>query len=207
MCATTWSGGGAPHAVWSSVVWASLTRVASYPLTNAPWSVERTHGIGLCANDDESPNSEARQHGLESGVLEGVAVVLLNERLRVARSQLGDDPPGVAPPRSLLIGVLDPDNRDPFAPRLLDEAGDVRLGTVAATVSRAVSMSAMAAAATSWLVGGSPCRCRSVIRTQPTLTEMAEYGPSTELGRAAADVGDEERSVISPGWPVPPSPR
>src|ERR1700730_183361 len=44
----TWSGGGAPHSVWSSVVWASLTRVASYPLTNAPCSVERTHA-SVCA--------------------------------------------------------------------------------------------------------------------------------------------------------------
>src|SRR6059058_5082457 len=44
----TWSGGGAPQAVWSSVVWASLTRVASYPLANAPWSVERTHA-SVCA--------------------------------------------------------------------------------------------------------------------------------------------------------------
>ena len=29
VCAITWSGGGAPHADWSSVVWASLTRIAS----------------------------------------------------------------------------------------------------------------------------------------------------------------------------------
>ena len=29
VCAMTCSGGGAPHGVWSSVVWASLTRVAS----------------------------------------------------------------------------------------------------------------------------------------------------------------------------------
>src|SRR5205823_12863246 len=41
--AMTWSGGGAPHGVWSSVVCASLTSVASYPLTSAPWSVERMH--------------------------------------------------------------------------------------------------------------------------------------------------------------------
>jgi len=81
--------------------------------------------IGLCADDDESPDSEARQHGLEGGVLEGVAVILLNERLRVARTQLRDDPPVVAAPRKLLIGVLDPDNGDPFPPRFLDKAADV----------------------------------------------------------------------------------
>jgi hypothetical protein len=45
--------------------------------------VERTADarIGLCADDDEAPDSEARQHGLEGGVLEGVAVVLLDKRL------------------------------------------------------------------------------------------------------------------------------
>src|SRR5213595_453955 len=103
----TWSGGGAPHAVWSPVVWASLTRVASYPLTNAPWSVERTHA-SVSADDDESPDSQARQHGLEGSVLEGVPVGLLDEWLGIARSQLGDDPPGIAAPRKLLVGVLDP---------------------------------------------------------------------------------------------------
>ena len=41
----TCPGGGAPQAVWSSVVWASRTRIASYPLTNAPWSVERMHEV------------------------------------------------------------------------------------------------------------------------------------------------------------------
>ncbi len=87
--------------------------------------------IGLNADDHESPDSEARQHGLEGGVLEGVAVVLLDERLGAARSQLGDDPPVVTPPRQLLVGVLDPDDGDPFPPRLLDKAADVRNDRVA----------------------------------------------------------------------------
>ena len=39
--------------------------------------------IGLCAGDDKPPGSEARQHGLEGGALEGIAVVLLDERLGV----------------------------------------------------------------------------------------------------------------------------
>ena len=80
--------------------------------------------VGLRADDDESPDPEARQHDLEGGVLEGVAVVLLDERLGVARSQLGDDPPVVAPPHELLVGVLDPDDGDPLPPRPLDEAAD-----------------------------------------------------------------------------------
>ena len=46
-------------------------------------------------------------------------------------------------------------------------------------------------------VGGSSCRCRSVIRTQPTSTDRAAAAPRRvaehELGRAAADVDDEER--------------
>jgi hypothetical protein len=81
--------------------------------------------VGLCADDDESPDAEARQHGLEGGVVEGVVVVLLDERLGVARGQLGDDLPVVAPARKLLVGVLDPDDGDPFPPRLLDKAADV----------------------------------------------------------------------------------
>ena len=60
-----------------------------------------------------------------------VAVVLLDERLGFAGSELGDDPPVVAPPRKLLVGVLDPDDGDPFPPRLLDKAADVRDDRVA----------------------------------------------------------------------------
>ena len=60
-----------------------------------------------------------------------VAVVLLDERLGVSRSKLRDDPPLVAPSRELLVGVLDPDDGDLFAPRLVDKAGDVRDDRVA----------------------------------------------------------------------------
>ena len=115
-----------PQAVWSSVVWASLTRVASYPLTSAPWRVERTHASVCAPGDDEPPDLEVRQHGLQGGGLEGVVVALLDQRLGAARSQLGDDPPVVAAPREMLVGVLDPDDGDPFPPRLLDKAADVR---------------------------------------------------------------------------------
>jgi len=87
--------------------------------------------VGLCTGDDEPPDSEARQHRLERGVLEGVAVVLLNKRLAVIRRQLSDDLPAVAPARELLVGVLHPDHRDPFPPRLLDKADDIRDDRVA----------------------------------------------------------------------------
>src|SRR5580704_1108547 len=46
--AMTLSGGGAPYGERSSVVWASATRVASYPRTIAPWRVERMHS-SVCA--------------------------------------------------------------------------------------------------------------------------------------------------------------
>jgi hypothetical protein len=87
--------------------------------------------IGLCADDDESPDPEARQHALEGGVLEGVAVALLDEGLGVAGIQLGDDPPGVAPLRKLLGRVLDPDDGNLLPPRPLDQAADVRDDRVA----------------------------------------------------------------------------
>src|SRR5207247_8229545 len=87
--------------------------------------------IGLRTDDDEPPDAEAREHSLEGGVLERVAVVLLDERLGVARIQFGDDPPVVAPPRKLLVEVLDPDNGDPLPPRLFDQGADVRDDSVA----------------------------------------------------------------------------
>ncbi len=48
------------------------------------------------------------------------AIVLFDERLGVIRSQLGDDPPAVAPTNRPLVGMLDPHNGDLFAPRFLD---------------------------------------------------------------------------------------
>jgi len=110
----------------SPVVWASLTKRRVVPPDERAVQRGADARVGLGADDDESPDSEARQHGLEGGVLEGVTVVLLDERLGIARSQLGDDPPVVAPPRKLLVGVLDPDNGDVFPPCLLDKAADLR---------------------------------------------------------------------------------
>jgi hypothetical protein len=66
--------------------------------------------VSLCTDDDESADLEAGQYGLEGGVLEGVAVVLLDERLGVVRRQLRDDLPGVAPSREPVVGVLNPDD-------------------------------------------------------------------------------------------------
>ena len=98
VCAITCSGGGAPHCrlVLGRVGVADEGRV----VPSGERAVERRADarIGLCADDDESSDTEARQHGLEGRVLEGVAVALLDERLCVARNQLGDDLPVVAPP-------------------------------------------------------------------------------------------------------------
>src|SRR5262249_62239234 len=87
--------------------------------------------IGGRASDDDAPASGAGERGRGGGAREGVAVALFGDGLGVAGNGLGDDPPGVAPPRKLLVGVLDPDNGDPFPPRLLDKAADVRDDRVA----------------------------------------------------------------------------
>jgi hypothetical protein len=87
--------------------------------------------IGLRADDDEPPDAQAGQHRLELRVLERVAVALLDERLGRVRVELGDDPPAVGAADDVLVGVLDPDDGDLLATRLLDEARDVREDRVA----------------------------------------------------------------------------
>jgi len=88
-------------------------------------------GIGLRTGDDESSHPQARQHGLEVGVLEGVAEILFDQRLSVSRRQLGDDSPFVASPGQILVKMLHPDNGDTFLPCPLHEAADVRHDGVA----------------------------------------------------------------------------
>ena len=91
--------------------------------------------VGLRADDHESSDAEARQHRLERGVLEGVAVALLDQRLGRARRQLGDDLPVVAALLEVLVGVLDPDDGNLLLPGLLDEAADVGDDRVAGVCS------------------------------------------------------------------------
>src|SRR6476659_3556027 len=90
-------------------------------------AVQRRADACVClrADDEEPPDAEAREHGLERGVLEGVAVALRDEGLSVVRGKLGDDLPAVAPQREVLVGVLDPDDGDLLPASLLDEAADV----------------------------------------------------------------------------------
>jgi len=91
-------------------------------------------GIGLCTDDEESSDSEARQHGFEVGILERIAVLLIDVRLGVDRSQFGDDLPRVAPYGTRLAGVLDPDDRYLVLARLLDTALDIRHHCIALVV-------------------------------------------------------------------------
>ena len=87
--------------------------------------------VGLRADDDEPADAEAGQHRLQVGVLERVAVVLLDQWLGGVRGQFGDDPPLLAAPGQALVEVLDPDHGDPFPPRLADKAADIRHDSVA----------------------------------------------------------------------------
>ena len=59
--------------------------------------------IGLRADDNHSPDPEAGQHGVKRGVLERIAIALLDQRLCLARSQLRDDLPPVASPRAVIF--------------------------------------------------------------------------------------------------------
>ena len=52
------------------------------------------------------------------------AIVRAWSRVRLSDMRCTNVPSRRSPSRKLLVGVLDPDNRDPFSPRLLDEAAD-----------------------------------------------------------------------------------
>ena len=53
--------------------------------------------VGLRAGNDEPPDAEALELGREGRVLERVAVLLVDDRLVLAGSKLGDDLPPLAP--------------------------------------------------------------------------------------------------------------
>ena len=72
-----------------------------------------------------------------------------------------------------------------------------RTGTAPVTASRAASISAVAAASSA-PDGGSPCRCRSVIRTQPISTEIACTAGSPASRRPAAVAWPSTNSVEPP---------
>ena len=77
----TSSGGGAPQSERSSVVCAALTSVASAADECAVQ--RRAHAfVRLRADDDEAPDGEVGEYGLERRLLERVRIPLLDERLR-----------------------------------------------------------------------------------------------------------------------------
>jgi hypothetical protein len=82
--------------------------------------------VGLGSDHHEPPDAQVRQHGFECGVFERVAIVLFDERFGLTGRQFLDDPPAVAAPKDLLVGVLDPDDRNIFPTCPIDKGADVR---------------------------------------------------------------------------------
>jgi hypothetical protein len=82
--------------------------------------VERTHQSACAPTTTSRPTPSPEKHGPESGVLECVAIVLLDQRLCVAWGKRGDDLPAVASVGEFVVGVLDPDHRYPLASRPLE---------------------------------------------------------------------------------------
>ena len=82
-------------------------------------------GLGLGARHDEPTDASFGEHVLEHRVLEGAGVRLLHHRLAVTLYELGGVLPRLAPPREVLVGVLDPHDRDVLGARPVDERTDV----------------------------------------------------------------------------------
>jgi len=83
-------------------------------------------GVGLGTGDHEPSDVARGQLRLQVGVLERVAVALMDQRLRVAALQLVDVLPLVAALGELLVGrVLHPDHGHVLGARLVDQRGDV----------------------------------------------------------------------------------
>jgi hypothetical protein len=52
--------------------------------------------IGLCPGDDQVPYRALGKHGLQLGVLEGIGVALVDDRLRFLLGEFGNVAPAVA---------------------------------------------------------------------------------------------------------------
>jgi len=79
----------------------------------------------------QAPDIQPGQHRLELGVLERVAVVLVDDGLALVRAELRDDAPLVAALGQPLVAVLHPDHRHLLASRALDQPVDVSHDAVA----------------------------------------------------------------------------
>jgi hypothetical protein len=99
----------------------------------APLEQQTNTRIGLRTDNNQLPNSQAREHALQIGVLEGIPIVLLDERLERRRAQLADNLPLFAFPHKLIVIVLDPDDGDVLAPGFLHECADIGYNSVTLT--------------------------------------------------------------------------
>ena len=81
----------------------------------------------VCAPVTNSrPDPAGGERLLEVGLLEGVGVGLVHERLGVVAEELGHVLPGLAVARHVVTGVLDPDDVDVRGPGAINQRADVR---------------------------------------------------------------------------------
>jgi uncharacterized protein len=81
--------------------------------------------VGLRPGDDKVPDPAVGEDLLKPGVLERVAVVLVDERLAIVAGELRHEPPLRAAELQALVGVLHPDDGHALGPRPGDEDVDV----------------------------------------------------------------------------------
>ena len=87
----------------------------------------RAHAfVRLRADDDEAPDGEVGEDGLERRLLERVRIPLRDEWLALVRAQLGDDLPLLASRRKVVARVLHPDDRNLRGASLVDDGADFR---------------------------------------------------------------------------------
>lgn len=81
-------------------------------------------GVGLSTREDETTHAEVGEHPLERGVLERVAVALLDDRLTGDGSELVDELPALAAEHQVVAGVLHLYHRHTLGPRTRDQRTD-----------------------------------------------------------------------------------
>ena len=94
--AITLSAGGRPYSEKSSVVCASLTSDGVVAAGERAVDRRSDAGVGLRAGDDEPTHTALGELGLQGGVLERVAVLLVHQRLGLLALQLRHVLPAVA---------------------------------------------------------------------------------------------------------------
>ena len=87
----------------------------------------RAHAfVRLRADDDEAPDREVGEDGLERRLLERVRIPLGDERLALVRPQLRDDLPLLASLLEVVARVLHPDDRNVCRASFVDDGADIR---------------------------------------------------------------------------------